>query len=270
MFSFFRKSKKDSDSSAGGANKKHKDKENSASPARNHKEMCKNNITIQNVESAPQCANVSVVPSVATEVALPKTVEPETASESGGETEIAETKTKNDDPSENATMSVSSKAQTYSNMLKETSRGGRVKPCGHGTIAVAPKIPLPMNKRDNTDTPPGSPKAEMRNKLPFYKPPNEVAKTELLHKNNGLPKYELVKTQPMNDTVTGVMKLRVDIPSPPVTQSNSTPPIDNAEKYVIKQKRAYAVCWRVFAILNTLDVRFDSLLAPTRFNFSQF
>lgn len=255
MFSFFRKSKKDSDSNGSVTNKKHKDKEsskeNSASPARNHKEMCKNNQTIQNVESAPQCANVSVVPSVATEVALPKTVETETASVSGGETETIETKTKNDDPSENAAMSVSSKAQTYANMLraldtpKEASRGGGVKPCGHGTVAIAPKIPLAFGKRDNPETPPDSPKAEMKNKLPFYKPPNEVAKTEQLHKNNSLPKYELVKTQPINDTVTGVMKLRVDIPSPPIsTASNSTPPIDktDAEKYVIKQRQVYPEC----------------------------
>lgn len=228
MFSFFRKSKKEPDSSGsssggGGSTKKHKDKEtNSASPARHHKEMCKN---IQNGE----CANVSVVPSVATEVSLPKTVETETAS---GENE---TKTTND-----ATMSVSSKAQIYASMLKtldppqkETTNkggGGGVKPCGHGTVAIAPKNPL-SNKRDHQATPPDSPKAEMRNKLPFYKQPNE---TNTLHKNNCVPKYELVKTQPMNDTVTGVMKLRVDIPSSP---TDSNPPSAESGKYVIKHER---------------------------------
>lgn len=233
MFSFFRKSKKDTDTNGSGSSKKHKDTA-SASPVRNHKEMCKNNITIQNGESAPQCANVSVVSNVATEVALPKTVETETAS-------VCETETKtiNDDPSENATMSVSSKAQVYANMLrnldppKETKSGlgsAGVKPCGHGTVAIAPKVPLPVNNK--RDTPPGSPKAETRNKLPFYKVPNES-----LHKTNNLAKYELVKTQPVNDTVTGVMKLRVDIPSPPTSvTSNATPPIETVDsvKYVIK------------------------------------
>lgn len=239
MFSFFRKSKKDSDSISGGVNKKHKD---SASPARNHKDMCKNNITIENVESAPQCANV--VATVATEVATLE--QPESASATGiGDTVNDETNTKYDNTSENATMSVSSKAQTYTNMLRESSRGGGVKPCGHGTIAIAPKVPLSINKRDTTDTPPGSPKAELRNKLPFYKTPNEIAKMELLHKNNGLQKYELVNTQPMNDTVTGVMKLRVDIPSVPVmTPPDPNPPIDDADKYVI----THSVGWRVFAI----------------------
>lgn len=221
MFSFFKRSssKKDPSDSC-NTNKKHKD--NSGSPARNPKEMCKN---IQNVECAPQCANVSVT----TEAQVaPNNVE--TVCVSGGE---IETNTRNDETSENATMSVSSKAQGYASMLrsldqpnKETNRGGRVKPCGHGTVAVAPKIPLQANKRDNAETPPDSPKAE-RNKLPFYK-----MQTEQLHnKNNSLPKYELVKTQPVNDTVTGVMKLRVDIPTTP-------PPNENAEKYVCYQRDA--------------------------------
>lgn len=276
MFSFFRRSKKETDSSTNSgssSSKKSKDKETainaSTSPARNnHKETCKNNI--QNVESAPQCANVSsvVVPSVvvATEVPLPKTVESETASVSSGG-ESSETNTKNDD-----TMSVSSKAQVYANMLKtldhpsketttnnNSSRKGGVKPCGHGTVAIAPKIPLAINKQS---TPPDSPKAETRNKLPFYyKPPNETTnntKPELLHNKNNNVKYELVKTQPINDTVTGVMKLRVDIPppSPPAvsnTTPNSTPPPPAAtvdsEKYVLSNLCRMRVC----AIFKTLD-----------------
>lgn len=219
MFSFFRKSKKDSD-----PGRKRKDKESSASPARNHKETCKN---IQNGESAPQCANASVDPSVATEVPSRNPAETETASASGGE---PETKT-NDDP-----MDVTSKVQTYANMLRtldQPKEPRRVKPCGHGTVGIAPKTPLPGGKRDAPETPPESPKPELRNKLPFYKSPGGAA--EVLHKNSP-PKYELVRTQPINDTVTGVMKLRVDIPSSPPATPDSTPPID-AEKYVIGLKR---------------------------------
>lgn len=252
MFSFFRKSKKEP--------KDNKETNNCTAPSgarNNYKEMCKNNI--QNVESAPQCANVSVVASVApTEVA----VDTETASE---------TKTTKND--ENATMSVSSKAQVYANMLKtldpppqkeQTNKsgsgggGGGVKPCGHGTIAIAPKIPLSINKRDNQATPPDSPKAEARNKHPFYKPPSGA---EPLHNKNH-QKYELVKTQPINDTVTGVMKLRVDIPSPSPPPPKS-PPVES-DKYVLLSGLMcyFENTWR--------SHRFDSLLAPTRFNFSSF
>lgn len=262
MFSFFRKSKKETESH--GSSKKH-NKDNGISnalpDARIHKEMCKNNITIENVESAPQCANnVSVVSNVATDVAsssalLTNSVEQtENASSvlSGSENE---TKTiNNNDPT---TMSVSSKAQVYANMLRtidsspppRESKGG-VKPCGHGTVAIAPKIPLAINRRENPISPPDSPKAEYRNKLPlFYKSPNEFGKNEMLHNrnNNSAPKYELVNTQPMNDTVTGVMKLRVDIP--PVNPTTTTPPpvgVDS-EKYVI-----ILLC--LSAILKTIDV----------------
>ncbi|XP_022908514.2 protein FAM184A isoform X1 [Onthophagus taurus] len=39
-----------------------------------------------------------------------------------------------------------------------------VKPCGHGTVAISPKIPVPVKKRQQNDTPPDSPKIEIGNK----------------------------------------------------------------------------------------------------------
>lgn len=270
MFSFFKRSKKDTETHNGpkeNKDKKSKDKdsskENTASPSRKQKEMCKNNSTPQNFESAPQCASVTNVPTVATEVAGPKTLEIVSASASGAkipaEVEIIDPNPTNETSDLQNTMEfngsasnrgVASRAQMYGNMLKSLEpiregRGGGVKPCGHGTVAVSPKIPiLQAAKRDNSNTPPESPKQELKFRLTSK--PDQISEsistkaTELRKTEESGTKDNLYKD--MNDTVTGVMKLRVDVPiittTPPI--DDMTPPINDtnitdAEKYVISK-----------------------------------
>lgn len=259
MFSFFRRSKKDSESHGTKENKdkKNKDgcKENSASPSHKHKEMCKNNITMQNFESAPHSASVTSVLGDATEVSCPNFSETASASVSGGEAEKIESNATNETPSGkmmewNNRKEVSSRANTYANMLRalesqrepRENRGSGVKPCGHGTVAVLPKIPiLQASKRDDTNTPPESPKPEVIRKLSDAAQSISAKEDKLRNagQENG-PVDNIFKRQANNDTVTGIMKLRIDIPQTPPPADDVekvTPPLEklnitDAEKYV--------------------------------------
>lgn len=259
MFSFFRRSKKDSESHGTKENKdkKNKDacKENSASPSRKHKEMCKNNITMQNFESAPHSASVTSVLGDATEVLCPNFSETESASVSGGEAEKIDSNATNETPTDKMMdwntnrKEVSARANTYANMLRalesqkepRESRGSGVKPCGHGTVAVQPKIPLPQaSKRDEASTPPESPKPGVIRKLSGTAQSISAKEDKLRNagQENG-PVDNIFKRQANNDTVTGIMKLRIDIPQtpPPADVEKITPPLEklnitDAEKYV--------------------------------------
>lgn len=260
MFSFFRRSKKDSESHGSKENKdkKNKDgcKENSASPSRKHKEMCKNNITMQNFESAPHSASVTSVLADATEVSCPNFPETASVSVSGGEPEKIDSNTTNETPIDkmmewNNRKEVSSRANTYANMLRalesqkepRENRGSGVKPCGHGTVAVLPKIPvLQANKRDDSNnTPPESPKPEVIRKLSDTAQSISAKEDKLRNagQENG-PVKNIFKRQTNNDTVTGIMKLRIDIPQTPPPADDVekvTPPLEklnitDAEKYV--------------------------------------
>lgn len=232
MFSFFRRSKKEPDSPA-KESKRSKDasKENTASPAHKHKEMCKNNITIQNFESAPHSSSVTD----AAEVARC----PETDDCASASAEKTETNATNESDMEwNANRKdVASRAQTYLNLVKTLEpphpnerRGSGVKPCGHGTVAVSPKIPwLQGGRRDNSSTPPESPKPEAKRKLSdtFDAIPEKEDKLRKGDLDNGTPS-ELFKRQVNNDTVMGSMKLHVELPveppkaNPPAERVNIT------------------------------------------------
>lgn len=304
MFSFFKRSKKDPEThhaAKENKDKKTKDKdsskENNTAP-RKQKEMCKNNsATSHNFESAPQCASVTDVLTTATEVAGPKIFETVAASASSGATLPAEIETIDPNPT-NETMefngsaskrSVANKAQLYGNMLRtlepvREGRSGGVKPCGHGTVAVSPKIPILATKRDNSNTPPDSPKQElMRIRLTNNKPdeisetvPTKATELRKTDQESGT-KDNLYKD--INDTVTGVMKLRVEVPiittTPPV--DDMTPPIDinitDAEKYVIAKNShgivllKYEELRAIFEYYLTL-ARLYSRAPPTLFNFS--
>lgn len=45
---------------------------------------------------------------------------------------------------------------------KDVNRGGNVKPCGHGTTAIAPWVPNFSAKRENSSTPPSSPVLDVK------------------------------------------------------------------------------------------------------------
>lgn len=51
---------------------------------------------------------------------------------------------------------------SYAGALKTPEPRQNVKPCGHGTLAISPRAPVPGSKRENTNTPPSSPKLEIK------------------------------------------------------------------------------------------------------------
>ncbi|XP_044258104.1 protein FAM184A-like isoform X1 [Tribolium madens] len=126
MFSFFRRSKKESD-------RKYKDAD--ASPTL---DMCKNN----KVEDI-------VVPTTS-EIGLREIP-----------TNAVISDEKNDS---NETMCENTAPISYAHVVKKPEREWRgvcVKPCGHGTTAISPSVPILVGKRD-TNTPPSSPKLDLK------------------------------------------------------------------------------------------------------------
>lgn len=163
MFSFFKKSKKDENS------KKTKEVKNSSPVKENHqlsddskidqstsndkREMCKNT-----QPSTPELAPDSVTNS------LPKNVL--NAAKTIGNCEVATFSEKNNDPNDQKMC------DPYVNGLKVNAsdgnrltqrRGSNVKPCGHGTTAILPRVP-PQNARPKKEapTPPESPIMEIK------------------------------------------------------------------------------------------------------------
>lgn len=163
MFSFFKKSKKDENG------KKCKEVKNSSPGKDNHqllddskidqstsndeREMCKNT-----QPSTPELAPDTVTTS------LPKNVL--NAAKTIGNCEVATFSEKNNDPND------SKMCDPYVNGLKVNAsdanrltqrRGSNVKPCGHGTTAILPRVP-PQNARPKKEapTPPESPIMEVK------------------------------------------------------------------------------------------------------------
>ncbi|KAJ8921978.1 hypothetical protein NQ315_008615 [Exocentrus adspersus] len=86
-------------------------------------------------------------------------------------------------------------------------RGSGVKPCGHGTTAIAPWVQVLTKKHENTASPPPSPLAETKNK-------------EFTALQNGLD----AGSKKEKDTVTASMKLHVNLP---ITTSEKSSAVDN-------------------------------------------
>ncbi|XP_049821695.1 protein FAM184A-like isoform X2 [Aethina tumida] len=175
MFNFFRRSKKDE--------KKTKE----VSPKRDRKDdMCKNiSVATQKPEIAPNVGGTAL-PNVSSEFGLRKNVA-NAASEVTTLTEKNDTKPANNKNCETKTMcddgaSVQHAPPTisYASMLKKTEvrdnnvRSSCVKPCGHGTTAISPRIPVIAGKRESSATPPSSPvleiKRHFRNETPSSAP----------------------------------------------------------------------------------------------------
>lgn len=70
-----------------------------------------------------------------------------------------------------------------------------VKPCGHGTIAIQPRIPILSSRRDSL-TPPESPKSELKN--PYKKQKNDDNSSD---------------DSLQNDTINASMKIKLNLPS---------------------------------------------------------
>lgn len=141
MFSFFRRSKKD--------DKRYKDADKERAPTPTL-DMCKNN----KVEDA-------VVPTTS-EFGLREA--PPNATVTSEVRKLDEKNDSNETMCENACPSAPTGPISYANILKKPereSRGLSVKPCGHGTTAISPSVPILANKRD-PNTPPSSPKLDLR------------------------------------------------------------------------------------------------------------
>lgn len=177
MFSFFRRSKKDIDS---GKEKKNREKSKSENGLDSNvsKEMCKN-ISIQKLDNELQSGNINVMPNNRSEFQLCKDEKSSarvtnTQQNAKDENNLITINGKTDtnfsnesnfnnfsnsanlvmDVRQNLSETVKNQPPTvtsYANMVKSDTQQRRssVRPCGHGTIAIAPKIPLPQRKIEN-------------------------------------------------------------------------------------------------------------------------
>ncbi|KAJ8961883.1 hypothetical protein NQ318_021501, partial [Aromia moschata] len=91
-------------------------------------------------------------------------------------------------------------------------RGSCVKPCGHGTVAIAPYVPLIGSKRENAGTPPSSPVAEL--KRPFRISQLNAIQEKASPADADRDREEAVNgTKDDRNTVTASMKLHVNLPN---------------------------------------------------------
>lgn len=189
MFSFFRRSKKskqsDLNSSKENEEKRNKEKDHfnqdsGSSTPNNQNDSCKNNFPTEIPENALQGGQV-VSPSFATESGLIETdssapvssVNIVSSTNENNETEETNSdvqeglscNTEMDKPdvtNKEKTKQPNAQPLTYASMLRKVEPikiTNSVKPCGHGTIAITPRIPLPTGvRRDSVGTPPDSPK----------------------------------------------------------------------------------------------------------------
>ncbi|KAL3277423.1 hypothetical protein HHI36_012771 [Cryptolaemus montrouzieri] len=51
---------------------------------------------------------------------------------------------------------------SYAGAVKIPEPRQSIKPCGHGTVAIVPRVPISGSKRENSSTPPASPKLEIK------------------------------------------------------------------------------------------------------------
>lgn len=243
MFNFFKRSKKDPEAGSSKDNREKRIKqdvveENRTSPVRGRKDMCKNKTTtVQKVESAPQ-GGCETSPSFTTESGLRENIIEKSAPVSSGD-EVTASAHKNDPnpPNSDANSANADTAEAINiKMFKkpeaEVKNTRNVKPCGHGTVAIQPRIPILINRRENSVTPPESPKADTKH---FYR---------RLNSNDSFNDTEKLTSRRVENT-TGASKITFGVPSissPAATlltnsiTENSTgasPSTEENEKYVI-------------------------------------
>lgn len=259
MFSFFKRSKKDT-SEAGGNNvssskeKRGKDKVGTKSDIA---VMCKNSPG-QRTESVETSSSSS-----SSESRLPENVSGNANAVAASPPVMSETTAKSDqkifdknhsDPNQvsNPSKVTMESRQTnpavplcmpisYANALKVDTKPVRsgVKPCGHGTVAIAPKVPDLISKRELC-TPPSSP--EMGSK-PKYSKVNVAGSNS---ENAVLGAKQKLKGEQQNgipsDTVRASLKLQFEVPKNALNVANkfggdasqyARPNHNNEDMYVI-------------------------------------
>lgn len=171
MFNFFKRSKKENDGSS-GRNRKTKDKdckEASASPTQTRTEMCKNNQHFEDTEITLQGENITYPAPAPNKIEnLASVAIPSNDAGLLNEDRLNRTNKINEEADvEFPQMSFpvqNSVPISNANMLKrpEQKPTRMVKPCGHGTLAIAPRVPISPFRRNSSSTPPGSPDVSIK------------------------------------------------------------------------------------------------------------
>lgn len=169
MFSFFKRSKKETES-----------KENKEKRANEYYEdalptldMCKNKAEIS-PQGGKQQSSI-VLPEIAVWESGAILVSGDVVSETNDASNLSSENLQNE------SMNRGNVAFTYANMLRksELAKEGKsqsVKPCGHGTVAIAPRVPPSAARRENNATPPDSPKTDV--KVNHFKSKNSPARSD--------------------------------------------------------------------------------------------
>lgn len=237
MFNFFRKSKKDVD-------KKNKDTKDSQTLIKEGdtsvqgKDVCKNNLqnTIQKAEIALESESKSL-PNYSSESVLRKNVSNASSAATGISPE------KNDlnsdisivSPNPDIIATMCDKSDTPIKMIEPIvvtpvieRRTSCVKPCGHGTTAVTPRIPVLTGSHSNNPSPSSSPVLEIRKHFRITGIENVINQNEEPPKIDRKDDIEQMEEQ---NTLSASMKLSVNLPTPPI--DSKIVEIDLNEKYVL-------------------------------------
>lgn len=205
MFNFFRKSKKDADKK----NKECQSVKEGASVVPIKNTIAAN--TIQKAEIAPESITKRL-PNYSPESGLRKNVS-NASSATGISLEKNDISIASPNPDIIATMCDKSVVSTKSDLIVPIveRRGSCVKPCGHGTTAVTPRIPVLTGSHSNNPSPSASPVLEFRKQFRITGIENLQNMREETPKMGR--KYDTDADQEQN-TVTASMKLDVSLPSP--------------------------------------------------------
>lgn len=237
MFSFFKRSKKDTSETSSNSSSSSKEKHGKDKVGIKYDitAMCKNNPG-QRTESLETSSSLS-----SSESRLPENISGNVSAVVASTPVMSETTAKSDqkffeknhsDPNEvsNPSKAIMESRQinpvvpictpmVYANALKVDTkpvRGG-VKPCGHGIVAIAPKVPDLISKRELC-TPPSSPEMGC-------KPKNSKVNVAGSNSENAVlgEEYQL-KGQQLNglssDTVRASLKLQFEVPRNTVNVAN--------------------------------------------------
>lgn len=234
MFNFFRKSKKDGD-------KRNKDTKDSQTLIKEGaacvqgKDVCKNNLqnSIQKAEIALE-SETHPLPNYSSESGLRKNV-----SNASSATGISPEK--NDlnfdisivSPNPDIIATMCDKSDTSIKMIEPVvpiieRRTSCVKPCGHGTTAIMPRIPVLTGSLSNNSSPSSSPILEIRKHF-------RITGIENLNNQKEEPPKVEEKDDMEHDgeqnTLTASMKLHVNLPTTPADSKIVENDLKN-EKYV--------------------------------------
>lgn len=213
MFSFFRKSKRED-----RRNKEPKESTPPRGAGTGSRDANKNN------HQKPESVVAVPLPNYSSEVGPVKNAT-NAPSQADAANEKIDANSRSANPDAPATMcddnATTLNANTsHANMLKKPEpmverRGSGVKPCGHGTTAIAPWVAVLGHRNDNACTPPSSPVLE--------------AKKALKVVQNGLAGNASKEEKDEKDTVTASMKLHVNLP---ITSSEKTSQGNGVENQV--------------------------------------